>query len=363
MNKKSTIRDVAQLAGVSVATASRVLSDSGYRVSERTAQRVREAAQSLDYVPNDAARALRRESNRDIALVIPNVSNPFYLQAMLGIDDVLRNNARNMILCNTMSNVELEHLCLRQLYERQAWGVILSSVDENAEQIERYRAKGMKFVMLDQMMIGQESMGICFDSRAGARMATDHLIGRGHRRIAFATLPQARWTRTEMLRGYTDALSAAGLPFDASLVYEGRPDREEARSNLELRAGQWIARAFMRDGCPATAILCINDMLAIGVMQTLMKSGVRVPDDVSVMGFDDIPLAEIYLPALTTVRYPAVEAGRMAALLMLDSLSDQAFDPHFSMQVSPQLVIRDSVKDADARRVNELAAACAPDPL
>ncbi|MBR7186931.1 MAG: LacI family DNA-binding transcriptional regulator [Clostridia bacterium] len=343
MGKKPTIRDVAQLAGVSVATASRVLGNPDYPVSARTQQKVRGAAAALDYVVNDAARSLRREASRDVALVIPNVSNPFYLQTMLGIDDVLLNNGCSMLLCNTMGDADREHRCLRQLYERQVRGVILSSVDENAAVVEKYRGKGMKFVMLDQRLTDDESVGIGFDSRAGARLATDHLIAQGHRSIAFATLPRTRWTRTEMFKGYRDALMSAELVFDEALVYEGLPDPEDERRGPELGAGQRIARAFLRAGRPATAILCVNDMLAIGVIQTLLESGVRVPQDVSVMGFDDIPLAEVYVPALTTVRYPAVETGRMAALMMLDSLNNRELDLRFSMRLNPQLVVRQSV--------------------
>ena len=189
MSKQATIRDVAKLAGVSLATVSRVLNDSDYPVREELRQKVKAAIEELNYIPNGAARALRRDTSKDIGLVIPNVSNPFYLQTMLGINDVLAKNDCSMILCNTLWDVEQERSCLRQLYERQTKGVILSSVDESGDVVAEYSRKGMRFVLLDQKLTGVESTGISFDSRAGARMAVEHLISMGHRRIAFATMP------------------------------------------------------------------------------------------------------------------------------------------------------------------------------
>ena len=272
MGKQATIRDVAQLAGVSLATVSRVLNESDYPVREELRQKVRAAVEELDYVPNAVARSLRREAVKDIGLVIPNVSNPFYLQTMLGVNDVLSKNECSMILCNTLRDVEQERGCLRQLYERQTRGVILSSVDESGDVVMEYSRRGMRFVLLDQKLTGVESTGINFDSRAGARMAVEHLISMGHSRIAFATMPMTRWTRAEMHRGYRDALLGAGLSYDGSLIYEWSPSSWDANSDLELETGQYIAELFLGDGCPATAVLCVNDMVAIGMIKVFFKA-------------------------------------------------------------------------------------------
>lgn len=343
MGKQATIRDVAKLAGVSLATVSRVLSDGNYPVSAELRQRVRDAADRLDYVPNAMAQSLRKDVGRDVALVIPNISNPFYLQTMLGIDEVLTKNNYSIVLCNTLRNPKQERDTLRRLYERQVRGVILSSVDETADIVQEYAKKGMKFVLLDQKLTGIESTGINFDARAGARMATEHLIELGHRQIAFATLPMTRWTRTEMHEGYRGALLVAGLSYRRELVYEQLPENVGSYDDLELAAGRAIAESFLRDGCPATAIICINDMLAIGVIKTLLRSGIRVPEDVSVFGFDDIPFAAAFEPSLTTVHYPAVETGRLAALMMLENMGGKETELLLSMQLTPKLIIRDTV--------------------
>ncbi len=343
MGKQATIRDVAKRAGVSLATVSRVLNDSDYPVRTELRQKVKAAVEELDYVPNAAARSLRRDTGRDIGLVIPNVSNPFYLQTMLGINDVLSKNDCSMILCNTLRDVDQERNCLRQLYERHTRGVILSSVDESGDVVMEYSQKGMRFVLLDQKLTGAESTGINFDSRAGARMAVEHLISMGHRRIAFATMPMTRWTRAEMHRGYRDALLDAALPYDASLIYEWSPSTWDANSDLELETGQYIAELLLGDRCPATAVLCVNDMVAIGMIKVFLKHGVRVPEDISVVGFDDIPFAGAFVPALTTVHQPAQETGRLAAMMILNALSSDDGELTVSMNLTPRLVIRDTV--------------------
>ena len=343
MEKQATIRDVARLAGVSLATVSRVLSDGDYPVSAELKQRVRDAVAQLGYVPNTVARSLRQDVSRDIGLVIPNISNPFYLQTMLGINDALNKKDYSLILCNTMRNAQQERVYLRQLFERKVRGIILSSVDENADIVEEYGKKGMKFVLLDQKITGMESTGINFDSRAGARMATEHLISLGHSRIAFATMPMTRWTRTEMHMGYRDALVLAGLGYDPRLVYERMPEKLAPYADFELEAGKMIAESFLADGCPATAIVCINDMLAIGLIKTLKARGVRVPEDVSVFGFDDIPFASTFEPSLSTVHYPAIETGRLAAMMLMDTLESGSGEMPVSMQLAPSLVIRETV--------------------
>ena len=343
MEKQATIRDVARLAGVSLATVSRVLSDGDYPVSAELKQRVRDAVVQLGYVPNTVARSLRQDVSRDIGLVIPNISNPFYLQTMLGINDALNKKDYSLILCNTMRNAQQERVYLRQLFERKVRGIILSSVDENADIVKEYGKKGMKFVLLDQKITGMESTGINFDSRAGARMATEYLISLGHSRIAFATMPMTRWTRTEMHMGYRDALVLAGLGYDSRLVYERMPEKLAAYADFELEAGKMIAESFLADGCPATAIVCINDMLAIGLIKTLKARGVRVPEDVSVFGFDDIPFASTFEPSLSTVHYPAIETGRLAAMMLMDTLESGSGEMPVSMQLAPSLVIRETV--------------------
>lgn len=344
MEKQATIRDVARAAGVSVATVSRVMCEGEYPVSPLLKQRVKETAQKLGYIPNAAAKSLRKPECKDVGVVIPNISNPFYLQAVLGINEVLAGSGYNMILCNTMNDPQREKQYLKQLAQRQTAGVILSSAREDDATAVEYSNRGLRFVMLDQKIEGVDCPSVNFDTRAGARMATEYLITMGHRRIALASLPLVRWTRTQMLQGYQDALAAAGIPYEESFVYIGGDGRNADHQVQEIDVGRQIAEAFAQDGCPATAILCVNDMLAIGLMGSLMKRGIRIPEDVSVVGFDDIPLASAYTPALTTVRYPALDTGRLAAMVLLNPMMNTSVSMPLTLNLTPQLILRDTVR-------------------
>ena len=349
MEKQATIRDVARLAGVSLATVSRVLSDGDYPVSAELKQRVRDAVAQLGYVPNTVARSLRQDVSRDIGLVIPNISNPFYLQTMLGINDALNKKDYSLILCNTMRNAQQERVYLRQLFERKVRGIILSSVDENADIVKEYGKKGMKFVLLDQKITGMESTGINFDSRAGARMATEYLISLGHSRIAFATMPMTRWTRTEMHMGYRDALVLAGLGYDSRLVYERMPEKLAAYADFELEAGKMIAESFLADGCPATAIVCINDMLAIGLIKTLKARGVRVPEEIAVVGYDNIQGRILFPMPLCTVD-PSIDEMIQQALTLLRRRIHRDEAPPQTIKVAASIVCRGSCGCAQHRK-------------
>lgn len=343
MDKQATIRDVAEKAGVSIATASRVLSKANYPVSPELRKKVERAAQQMEYIPNAMARSLRTEYCNDIGLVIPNLSNPFYLQSMMGINDILTKHGYSTILCDTMRNPTKEQAFLRQLLERKTKGIILSSVDENADTVNELSRKGVRFVLLDQKLTGSDCTGIICDSRAGTKMSTSHLISLGHRRIAFATMSMKRWTRQEMYHGYCDALSDAGIPYDPSLIYEHTLSPHQEKNEWELESGRCIAEAFIRDGCPATGIICINDMVAIGVIKVFLQHGIRVPEDVSVFGFDDIPFAEAFHPSLSTVHYPAKESGRLAAMMLVDMLTSHSSESPVSMNLELKLMLRDTV--------------------
>ena len=345
MAKQITIKDVAKKAGVSVATASRVLSDSGYPVRPALQQKVREAAEELEYSPNAFAQALRGDLCKDIALIIPNLSNPFYQQAVLGAGEALDQDSYSIRLCNTMHDPERERDFIRQLYDRQVRGVILSSVaQDNAEFVNKYIQKGMKFVLLDQMLPGVDAPCIDYDSRAGARSAVEYLLELGHKKIAFATTPLVRFTRKEIHAGYCKALTAAGITPDDKLLYERSMDKSGRGSDYELNIGRLIAGEMLKNGCDATAVVCINDMIAIGLIQALTQNGVRVPQDISVVGFDNIPLAGAYVPALTTVHCPAQEMGRLAAIMLLDALRSDEQTMAVSMRLRPKLVTRDSAQ-------------------
>lgn len=345
--KRPTITDVAKLAGTSVTTVSRVLGDTNYPVSNELRKKVKDAAEAVNYVPNVLARSLKGSGNafQDIGIVIPNISNHFYLQTILRIDNIAFEHKYNVILCNTMRSVEREREYLRMLYERQVRGVILSSVDHDSGVLREYIDKGMKFVLLDQYIESVNCAGINFDSRKGAVIAVKHLLSQGHTKIALATTPITRWTRKEVFKGYKDALNSAGIGYSENLLYVSSRELDNNDNDYELTSGRALAKQFVENRHGATAVLCINDMVAFGFIQSLHQYGLRVPEDVSVVGFDDIPFAETFIPPLTTIRYPSDETGRLAAMMLFSSLNNEGEGLTLGMNLTPRLIVRDTVRN------------------
>ena len=342
--KRPTIRDVAREANVSIATVSRAMSGADYPMNSALRERVQSAAAALGYQPNVAAQLLRREAGRDIGLIVPNISNPYYLQALRGISAAVSEKDYMFVLCNSEREVQREHEYLRQLYQRQALGAIISSVDTSPDTINQYVEKGLKIVLLDQQIRGVKCPMIRFDSRGSGTMAADYLLKLGHRRIAFATTPLSRWTRQEIYQGYRQALSGAGVEPDERYLFETDSASDSPSGDGDLVAGAALADMFLSRKSDATAIICNNDMVAFGFLQTLLKNGVRVPEDVSVMGFDDVPFAAVYSPALTTIRYPSEQTGRFAAMMLMDSISSNKGLDTLEMQLTPQLVVRQTTR-------------------
>jgi LacI family transcriptional regulator len=343
--KRLTITDIAKIAGTSVTTVSRVLNDVDYPVSSELKKKVKEAADAANYIPNAMARSLKSNNNTfsDIGIVIPNISNQFYLQTILGINNIAFENGYNLILCNTMRRVEKERGYLRMLYERQVRGVILSSIDENANFVSDYIKKGMKFVLLDQRIENTNCSCINFDSRKGAGMAVNYLISQGHRLIAFATTPLTRWTRKEVFKGYKEALKNADIEYSEELLYVAGREFDNDDSDYEINSGNILAKQFIENRHDATAVLCINDMVAFGFIRALSRNGLRVPEDVSVVGFDDIPFADTFLPPLTTIRYPSNETGKLAAMMLFSNMNNEGESITLDMNLEPRLIIRETV--------------------
>ncbi|WP_149678658.1 LacI family DNA-binding transcriptional regulator [Thermoclostridium caenicola] len=344
--KRVTIKDVAALAGVSVATVSRVLSNADYPVSKELRSKVEQAAKELSFAYTSAPRSSKAYHDKEIAVVIPNISNPFYMQTINGISTVCYEKGYQMLLCNSMQDVEREEQILQDLYSRRVTGVIVSSISEDPRLLAKYTEKGMTFIQLDQNYEGSGVYSINYDSRLGARIAVRHLIENGHKRIAFISTPLTRWTRREIYKGYLEQLKKTDIEYDEKLVFIADTDGMGNLSKDETRTGAAMARKLVESKCNATAILCVNDMVAFGAIHALNEMGVAVPDDISVVGFDDIPLAESFVPALTTVHFPAYETGRIAAIMLIDYLANgkQSNTP-LKMNMEPRLVERRSVRN------------------
>jgi LacI family transcriptional regulator len=348
MSRKSTnqitIHDVAKKANTSATTVSRVLNNTGYPVREGLRQRVLSAREELGYEPNLVAKSLKNHDSRDIGVIIPTVSNPFYASVILGIEEEASKNDYNIFLCNTARDELKEANYIQSLYQKQVRGVIVSSMCNSKDTIVEYLNKGMDMILLDQAVEDMECSMITFDCRKGAGMLVDYLIKCGHRKIAFVSTPLTRWTRKEIFAGYKEALKGGGLPFDAKKVITINSEKDVEEEGFEFQAGRLSAQMFVEQGLDATAVLAVNDMTAFGFIQELNRLGKKVPRDVSVVGFDDISFASMFTPALTTIRYPSHEVGRLAAKLLFEKMvNPDSF--RLNISLDPKLIVRDSVRD------------------
>ena len=338
-----TIKDVATRAGVSVATVSRVMNDSEYSISPSLRQKVKTAIEELGYVPNEVARSLKNNGGRDVGVVLPNITNQFYLQALVGISRVSAQKHYNIILCNTVGNVEEERRCLQELYKRQVKGIIISSVGNESSHIKSLIDAGMHFVLLDQHFDDLICPSIMFDCKIGAKMAVEHLAAAGHKRIALASMPITRWSRQQVYEGYKEAMNSLGLGFEEQAVFVPDKTLGSESENYELEAGRILGESFLKRGKDYTAVLCNNDMVAISFIHALMEGGISVPKEVSVMGFDNIPMAEYMVPQLTTVSYPSAETGGLAMTMLHNNIQHNQEFMNLDMSLVPRIVQRASV--------------------
>jgi len=335
MSKQATLRDIARHSGLSLATVSRVLSDSEYVVSEATKKRVLDSAAQLNYMPNELGKSLKTRSTRDIGVVLPNITNPYFAQLLQGITDEADRRSYHVLLCSSHRNAAREAENIAMLLGKRVDGILLSSISPDLEAVRRAVSVGCRVLALEQPLpIDCPQLG--FDYRLGSMMATKHLIDLGHREIGFIGAPPDRPSRRMMLEGYRAAMTEAGLPLRPE--YELLSGVESERPGVfELENGGECARTFLAMDCRPTGYVAINDMTAIGAMRVFTAAGLRIPDDLSIVGFDNIPYCELCTPPLTTIDQHAYELGALAVRRLLDADSEET-------TLSPVLIERDSCR-------------------
>lgn len=340
------IRDVARRANSSPATVSRVLSRSGYPVGNEKRLAIERAASELGYQPVSRQ---QRTNGDEIAVILPDLGNPFYAQAMLGIQQAAEERGCAVLICDTLGDPVREQQCLRRFYDRGLRAAILSPASEDAQALRSLIRKGMTLVLLDQVLEGLDCPGIRFDVYSGVRLALRHLIDNGHRQIALATTPLTRWSRRQVHQAYRDELSDQGL-FDPDLIFVAA--EQNARPNLESRdlaAGAELGVRMADLTARFSAVLAVNDSVACGLMRHFRRQGLRIPDDVSILGIDDVPTAALVTPALSTVAFPTYEAGRLAVSLLFNAWSGHSRIP-LRANLETQLVLRETVRPLSTDR-------------
>jgi LacI family transcriptional regulator len=330
----ASIRDVAVWAGVSVGTVSNVL-NRPEAVSPPTRERVQNAIAALGFVRNESARQLRAGRSRTIGLVVLDIANPFFTDVARGVEDVAAAAGLAVMLCNSDGRADREAAHLDVLTEQRVQGVLITPTAELSPHVEALRSRGTPVVLLDRHATGPQQCAVSVDDTLGGRLAADHLLERGHRRIAFigasSGLPQVQ----ERLDGVVTAVREGTGSEDALTLL--------SPTALTVAGGREAASRII--GLPAgrrpTAAVCANDLIALGVLQEMVRHGVRVPEDFAIVGHDDIDFAAAAAVPLTSVRKPRVELGRRAAELLLDEASDPGHQ-HSQPVFEPTLVVRES---------------------
>ena len=336
---RATIVDVARRAGVSKSTVSLVLGGSSL-VAESTRERVAEAMTELGYIYHRGAATLRGAKSGVIGMVINDLSNPFYVELAIGIEQACQGGAFIPFLANTAESPVRQHQVIRSMREHGAAGLVLApAMGVSANELKPL-VSGLPVVQVMRRLPGFKASLVVPQNKDGARKAAAHLIALGHRRIAFVGGMSSMLVREERLAGYRTALEEGGIPFDVSLVIE---------TTANYSGGGAAAPQLLNLHAPATAALCFNDVVAIGLVCALTEVGVSVGVDFSVIGFDDIEEAKHTLPALTTVAVNGRDLGSRAAQLLMRHLASGDFEPE-AVHCPTTLVIRKSCGAATAIR-------------
>lgn len=325
----ATIHDVAARAGVSVATVSRVLNGKEL-VREETSRQVRAAAESLRYVPNVAARSLSIRRSQTIGIVLPDVHGEFFSEVIRGIDLAAGAEGYHILVSGSHSD-PVQMLEVVDAMRGRVDGLVVMAPDVTLAPLEKLRARDMPVVLLNSS--GPNRDAITIDNYGGARAMMRHLHGLGHSRIAFVRGPQHNADARERLRGYRHAMR--GLAATSLRALECSGDFTEESG---FAAGRRVAASKPRP----TAVFAANDSMAVGVLASLAAAGIKVPEGMSVVGFDDIPIARYVTPHLTTIRVDIAEVGRRAFALLLDAIADPIAHITRHDRVATTLVVRGS---------------------
>jgi LacI family transcriptional regulator len=304
----ASITEVARRAGVSPATASRVVSAADYPVSAATRERVLEAARALDYVPNALARGLLKSRIPVVAVIVHDITDPYFAEIVRGVEDAANDAGYLVITCSSERDPEREQSYVRLVRSMRAAAVVfagsgLDDPEQNsaiARHLDAMTADGAAVVHLSPHAGGEPEVGV--DNEAGIAAMVAALVALGHRRIAFLAGPSALYVARERLAGYRRGLAGAGLDVDDRLI---------VATTFDSDGGALGVDALLGGGVPFTAVCCANDLLALGALRRLTARGIDVPGRISVAGFDDISTAAITAPSLSTVRLPLREMGRL----------------------------------------------------
>ncbi len=314
MRSKSSIREVAKRASVSLGTVSNVLNRPEI-VAEETRERVKSAIEEIGFVRNGSARQLRAGTSQHIGLIVLDVANPFFTEVARGVEDLANQAGYVVILCNSDDSVDKENHYLHVLEEQRTQGVLITPVQSDASYLQRFRQRGIAVVLLDRPSRIKDLCSVAVDDVRGGELAAAHLLEQGHERIAFVHGPLSIRQVADRRRGVIRAVKTAGLDVDRAIV------------DIDARAQS------AREGEE-----CVEKRL----MRGLIKRGISIPGDMALVGYDDVEFASVLSTPLTSIRQPKYELGRAAAELLLDEANNPTSHQHQHIMYQPELIVRES---------------------
>jgi LacI family transcriptional regulator len=339
VNVPVSIKEVAARAGVSVATVSNVLNRPEI-VARATRDRVNAAIKELGFIRNESARQLRAGRSRTIGLVVLDVANPFFTDLARGVEDEASKAGLAVILCNSDDQERKEKRYLELLEEHRVQGVLITPVAGAGSRLARLQKRGTPVVLVDSRSPSRGQCSVAVDDVLGGDLAVSHLLATGHERIAYIGGPPAIRQVADRYEGARRALARADLPPETMTVIDA--------GSLNVAAGQKAGAEIV--ALPArrrpTAVFCGNDLIALGFLQEMTRGRVRVPEDISIVGYDDIDFAAAAAVPLTSVRQPRQQLGRSAARMLIEESTADDTHQHQQVIFEPQLVVRQSTAPA-----------------
>lgn len=333
--RSAGVKDVAAAAGVSLGTVSNVL-NRPHRVSTATRERVEQAMRDLGFVRNESARQLRAGRSRTVAYVMLDAANPFFTDVASGIEEAAEGHDLSVFWCNSDNRPERERAYLQRLDQQRVQGVLITPVDPESPFLAELVRHGIPVVVVDRTRTTEDLCTVSVDDELGGRLAVEHLLERGHRRIAFVGGPEQLGQVRERRAGAEQALVEHGLAATDLVVLT-----TDALTVAEGSAAGARLAGLPRRSRP-TAAFCANDLLALGLLQHAVSLGIRVPEELAIVGYDDIDFAAAAAVPLSSVRQPRRILGRTAAELLLDEAADENGHSHQQVVFTPELVARTS---------------------
>lgn len=332
---RTTIKDIANYTGFSVTTISLVLNNKAKKIPVKTRERIMDAARELNYHPNQLAVGLVKKRTETVGLILSDVSNVFFANLAKGVEDECRRKGWNLILCNTNDKHERDLSYIQVLADKGVDGILFCMSQDSdrrgaRESIQMMKRLRLPFVMIDRFLAEAECCSVIVDHRQGGYLAARHLLELGHRRIGCVAGPFGLEDSAERLQGYQRALEEFGVPFREELIYEGWYGRKSGMEAVEPLLEQNVS-----------AIFAFNDMAAYGAYSELRRRGLRVPEDISLVGYDDIFFSELLDVPLTTVRQPIYDMGQEAVKQLVEEVESKTAS-HKCITFQPELVRRDS---------------------